>query len=173
MNIGYLHHVINHFPPTGIFFSLLILIAGMSLKNNTLKRTSLWAFFILSLLTIATYITGEIAEEVIAGIPGIPHHAIEAHEDFALWGLLSAVILGATSLAGLILYRRLGSLPPVFIASVLILSLFAWGMISRTAVLGARIRHAESVNDRATLTGDGSAYRTLPASPLTESPSRT
>lgn len=144
MDMVQLHLVLNHLPLPGIILSLTLLIAGMALGNHTLKRLSLLGFFCVTVLTTFTYLTGEPAEEIVADIPGIPAHVIETHEEFALWGLLSTALLGVVSLAGLVLYKGKSALPQVFVVSVLILSLFAGGVMVRTVILGSEIRHAAS-----------------------------
>ena len=46
MNDAHLHMVVNHFPIIGIILGFGVLIAGMLLKNNSVKNTAYSLFIV-------------------------------------------------------------------------------------------------------------------------------
>jgi uncharacterized membrane protein len=99
MNQAHLHLLLNHLPILGTLFGLLILAGGFLLKNDTVKRTALGIFVLSAILAIPAYLTGEGAEEVVEGLPGVTENLIEAHEDMANIFLWMVGALGLIALA--------------------------------------------------------------------------
>ena len=83
MNEAQLHMVVNHFPITGLIFGFGILIAGLVLKNNSIKNTAFGLFIVSALFAVFSMATGEGAEELVEDLPNIGHHIIHEHEEIA------------------------------------------------------------------------------------------
>ena len=146
MNPAHLHLVLNHLPPVGVLFGILLLVAASYRKSDELTRAGLGLFVVVALLAFPTYFTGEPAEDAIGHLPGVSKDLIETHEDAALTTLIAVEILGVVSLLGLAAYRRHAP-PKWFVAASLALSILVGGMLGRTADLGGQIRHSE-IRDR-------------------------
>jgi hypothetical protein len=142
MNSAHIHLILNHVPILGTIFGLLLLLGGMSRRNESIIKASLWVFILTALVAIPTYLTGEPAEDLVVSLPGVSREAIEGHDDSALIAFVSVGLLGLWSLYCLWRYFR----EPVAgwgRAVVLILALVSSGAMVWTAELGGRIHHAE------------------------------
>jgi len=65
MNGAQLHLALNHLPVIGTLIALLVLAAGMALRNETVRRTALVLLVGAGLAAGGAFLTGEPAEEVI------------------------------------------------------------------------------------------------------------
>ena len=65
MNDAHLHLLVNHFPIIGTIFALGILIAGIFLKNNSIKNTAFILLIIATIFGAISMSTGEGAEEIV------------------------------------------------------------------------------------------------------------
>ena len=142
-NGAHFHLVLNHLPIIGTFVGLILLVAAMLLRSDTLKRTALIAFVSTAILTLPSYLTGESAEHAIIGLPGIERDLIETHQDAALIASLAVGILGAVAAYGFVRYRRAKIIPQWFIVAVLALAVLGGGLMLRAGNLGGQIRHTE------------------------------
>ncbi|MEK6301713.1 MAG: hypothetical protein AABO41_13465 [Acidobacteriota bacterium] len=152
MNPAHLHIILNHIPVIGIPFCAALLIYGLLRKSDEVKRASLWAFVIIAVLTIPTFLAGQAAEDVVEHLPGVSEQLIENHERAALIGLIATLILGAGSLAALFLSRRFASVARLLTILLLVLSLMSGAWLARIANLGGKIRHTELRGDATSAT---------------------
>lgn len=142
MTTVHLHLMLTHVPVLGTVFALLLLTLGLVRRSEELKKVALWAFTFFAALAIPVFLTGEPAEELVEGLPGVSKAAIETHEDVAkiVFGLI--LLLGAVALGGLACLRR-RPVPQWFGFSVLTLALATSGLLAWTANLGGKVRHTE------------------------------
>ncbi len=156
MEIAYLHLVTNHIPIIGVPFGIVILLFGIWLKNDTLKHLAFLVFIFLGLATIAVFLLGQGGEDFIEELPGVSHDAIEEHEEFAKFPLITVLIAAAVSLFALIRYggfaalQRRGTVetqdrtvPAWLSIAVLALGIAAAALLGYTGRLGGVIRHPE------------------------------
>jgi hypothetical protein len=152
INGAHIHLMINHVPELGTFFIIMLFLYGMAKKSDEIIKVSLGAFFLLGLMTIVVYLTGEGAEKVVKNLPGVTEAFIGRHEEMAGLSLVLIVFLGIVSGVGLIFFRRSATIPKWFIALVLVLSFSAAAAVGLTVNLGGQIRHTE-------IRGEGSGAR--------------
>lgn len=143
MNTAHLHLVLNHLPVLGTAFGIVLLFAAILRKSPELKKVTLTVFVVVAALAIPVYLTGEPAEDIVEGLAGVSHPKIEQHEEAAVVGFTATIVLGITSLAGLIFFRKGRLIPPWFAGMVLLFSLVTAGLMARAANLGGEIRHTE------------------------------
>ena len=143
MNEAHLHLIVNHFPITGLFFGFGILIAGLVLKNNSLKNTAFSLFIISALFAICSMATGEGAEELVEDLPDIGHHIIHEHEEIAEKLALLLYVLGLFSIYGF--YLNIKNHIRSQLVSVIVLFVSAIGIVLalKTGTSGGEIRHVE------------------------------
>ena len=143
MNDAHLHMVVNHFPIIGTIFGLGILVAGLFLKNNSIKNTAYILFAIAAIFAFASMNTGEGAEEIVEDFPNIGKQIIHEHEELAEKFAIVMYVLGITSLAGL--YLNLKNNAKAKLMSFLVLTVAIVGVILSKAVgtSGGEIRHTE------------------------------
>lgn len=137
-----LHLLLNHVPVIGTIFGLALLAYGLLRDQNTVVRAALWALVITGVAGVATYLSGEPAEEVIEEMAGVSEALIERHEEMAYWATGGAVVVGLVALVMLTLYRT-REVGRGFAAVVLALALGTSGLMGWTAHLGGQVRHSE------------------------------
>lgn len=143
MDQTYLHLLISHLPIFGSILGGLVLIHALLTKSNQTKIAAYYLLIISSIGAGVAYLTGEAAEETIEKLQGISKSIIEQHEDFALYALIGLIILGLSSLIGLIVTFKKHSSTRAIAIFTLILSLISFGLVARTGFLGGQIRHSE------------------------------
>jgi uncharacterized membrane protein len=157
MNGVHIHLLLNHIPVIGIAIGLVIFGLGVWRRNDSWTRLALGLFVVVALASLATMLTGEGAEEAVERLPGVTDAIIEPHEDAAQLASIAAYVLGATSLAGLILMRH-RVVPRALTMIVLPMVLLVAGLMAYTANLGGQIRHTE-IRAGAVVEADGDGGR--------------
>ncbi len=145
MNEAQIHLALNHAPLFLSAFGGVLLILGMTRKNNSFKQLSLYLLVFAAIFTVPVFLTGEGTEEMVENSPGINEAMIEQHEDMAKIALIVICISGAVALIGLLFKKNAGLSKLVFV-SVLFLSFASFGTMAQTAHLGGLIRHSELQN---------------------------
>jgi uncharacterized membrane protein len=143
MSQVHLHLLFTHLPVFGSIIGAFVL--GYALWTRS-KQTQNAAYFIFIISAIGggiAYLTGEGAEEAVEDIQGVTERLIEAHEDAALYALISLIILGIFSLIALFINRYKVSLAKPVSTVILLLSIISFGLVARTGYLGGQIRHTE------------------------------
>jgi len=143
INWAHVHLMINHFPVIGIMGALLVFGYGLARRSDEVKLLGLGLFVLIALSTIAVYLTGGAAEDVVKNLPGVTESYIGTHEEMALLALGLMELLGIVALGGLFLFRKSGALPKWYPLLVLAIALAAAGAVGLTANLGGQIRHTE------------------------------
>ncbi|MDM7922081.1 MAG: hypothetical protein QUS14_07250 [Pyrinomonadaceae bacterium] len=154
MDAAHLHLMLNHIPLLGTVFGLPVLLAGILLKNNALRIAGLLMLLVAALAAIPVYLTGEPAEEIVENLPGVGHDQIEAHEDFAMFALISAIITGVIAAAALAFDWMRKQAAALLSAVALVAALVTAGLMGQTANLGGEIRHTELRGDQAAVQAD-------------------
>jgi uncharacterized membrane protein len=143
MNLAHLHLLLNHFPTIGTIVGLGLYILALLGKSDDLKRASLGIFFLIALVSIPAYLTGNAAQEMITGRPEVSDELIATHQDAALVAFTFMEITGAFAWLGLWQYRRLSRPAGWNLSAILALSVLTVGLMARTANFGGEIRHPE------------------------------
>jgi uncharacterized membrane protein len=138
-----MHLMITHLPIFGSILGALVLAYGLWTRSNQTKIASYILFIVSAIGAGIAYLTGEAAEETVEDIAGISKNLIEQHEDFAMFALISLIVLGVASIAALFLTLRKSPLTRTVGVVVLFISLLSFGLIARTGYLGGQIRHTE------------------------------
>lgn len=149
MNEAQLHLLINHFPILGTIFGLLILVAGVLLRNPSVKGTALGLFAFSALTTLVAMRTGEGAEEIVEQLPGISHDIIHHHEEHAEVFYWLSLSLGLLSLITLYFQQKQHRLLNVFYGLVFLLGLGTAVYSYPVGHSGGEIRHTEIREDHA------------------------
>ena len=148
MNGAHFHLLVNHFPIIGIIIGMLILLAGMVLKNVTVKQTGLGTLIIAALSVSVALFTGDPAGDAIKGLPGVVNDMVEHHENIAyssLWILVPMGLLAALAFYSNWKKERSGNTLSLI---TFFLSIIAIAMMSWVGLTGGEIRHTE-IRDQA------------------------
>jgi hypothetical protein len=143
MNAAHLHLILNHIPVLGTLIALGLLSFAVWKRSEDVKKAALGLLVITALLGVPAFLTGEPAEEMVKGLPGVARPLIGQHEEAAQGAFIGLCILGGVALAGLVWFRRGKLLPAWFGVVVLVGSLIVGGWMAWTANLGGQIRHPE------------------------------
>lgn len=146
MDAAHIHLLLNHVPVLGAVFGGLLLAYAMVRDSDDVCRAGLWTLGIAGAAAVVVYLTGEPAEEMIEGLPGFSHDALERHEEIALWATLAASGVGLLSFLTLWVYRA-RRVPGRFRAVLLLLALVLAGVMGWTANSGGQVRHEEIRGD--------------------------
>lgn len=143
MSWAHIHLALNHVPVIGLPIVVLLLIWGLGRRNAELIRAAFGLLVLLALVTLVVQLTGEPAEELVEGLPGVLDSMVERHEEAALIGTIGISGLALLALFGW--WRSRGGRPlargyaaVVLIGGVLLSGYFGW-----VANLGGQIRHSE------------------------------
>jgi hypothetical protein len=143
MNWAHLHLALNHVPVIGLPIVLLLLGWAIVRRSAELLKASFGLIILLAVITVIVQVTGEPAEELVEGLPGVVDSMVEAHEESALLGTIGFVVVGVIAVFGL---WRLGTgkiLPQWYTSAVLIAGMIVAGVMVWIANLGGQIRHSE------------------------------
>ncbi|GAB1445552.1 hypothetical protein MASR2M41_12580 [Flammeovirgaceae bacterium] len=150
MDQAHVHLVITHLPIFGSILGGFVLAYGLWTKSNETKIAAYGLFIISSIGAGIAYLTGEAAEEGVEHLPGIFEATIERHEDFAIYALVSLIILGLSSILGIFLTLKKSSATRTWAFVIFLISLVSFGLVARTGYLGGQIRHSEIVKGATT-----------------------
>ena len=146
MDATHIHLMLNHVPVLGTVFGLLLLAAALLRKTQELLKTSLIVFAVCAAFAVPVYLTGEPAEHLVEGLPGITEAISEEHEEAAQSAFIAVLVLGVAALATLAIFRGPRLVPRWFGGALLVAALVACGLMLRTANLGGKVRHTEIRN---------------------------
>jgi len=143
VNQTHIHLLITHLPIIGSFMGAIVLAHGLWTRSHETKIVAYILLIISSVGACIAYLTGESAEELVEKIPAVAKRTIEIHSDFAVFALISLIVLGVASIIGLFLSFKKSPISKIMAVSTLLISLISFGLIARTGYLGGQIRHTE------------------------------
>lgn len=143
MNAAHFHLVLNHIPLLGLLFGTVLLAYGWWRAHEEVENVSLALIAFAGLSTLAVYLTGEPAEEIVEDLAHVSYDALEAHEDMGLYALWAGLLTGGSSIIALVIGALRGQLARWSVVFTLVLALGAVGLIGYTANLGGKISHPE------------------------------
>src|SRR3989442_10804582 len=141
MNLAHLHLLLNHFPTIGTRVAIGLFVASVIAKNDDLKRTSLGIFFVIALISLPTYVTGNAAQALIKGQAGVSAVLMARHQDAALLAFVFMEITGLVAWLGLWQYRRQLRMSQLNLAAVLVLSAVTFRLMAWASNIGGGVRH--------------------------------
>jgi len=147
MNDAHLHLLFNHLPIVSSLIGLLILAAGIFLKQGLVRKTAFAVLIFSALVTLPAFFTGEGAEEIVEELPGISHNLIHEHEEAAELALWLSEALGILALIAFYLdhiQHKLSGMANLF---TLIFSIGTFVSFAKTGNTGGEIHHPEISND--------------------------
>ena len=151
MNGAHLHLALNHLPIIIPMVGLLVMIAGLLLKSEIVKRTAYSIFILGALAAIVAIYTGEGAEEVVEEIQGLDERFIEVHEETAETFAILLYVLGGISLIGIWANWKGKSFSNLTVFATIAMSLVGLFYAKQTGTTGGEIRHteirADGIND--------------------------
>ena len=144
MDLVHLHLMLNHVPVIGIVFGLFVLLGGVLTRSKPVAIAGLGLLIFAGLIAIPVYFTGEPAEEMVEGLPGVSEAVIGTHESAAMVSLVLAMATGLLAMGTVVLLRtRLVRAQSYLVMASLLVSMITGISMIQTANLGGQIRHSE------------------------------
>ena len=144
MNPAHVHLLLNHFPTIGFAIALVLFVMALLLGKAGLRRICLVIFFLTAAVTIATYVSGNDARELLKESPDVSDPLMQAHESAALGAFVFMQVTGFLSWIGLWIGERPARFARWNVRFVLIFAVFSFVLMSRAAYMGGAIRHPET-----------------------------
>ena len=143
MNAAHFHLVVNHIPIIFPIAGAIVLITGLIVKSEPVKRTSYLLFILGGISTMAAMYTGEGAEELLERLLMADEAYIENHEDAARRFSFASYALGWLSALGLWASLKQKSFAKFVEIGLLVLFLIAMFLGRAAGTTGGEIRHTE------------------------------
>jgi len=147
LNFAHVHLLLNHTPTIGFGIGILLYIVAYFGKNESLKKTSLVILFLIAVLAIPTYVSGNAAERTLCPDhkcpAGVNVMTIRAHEDAALGAFALMEVTGFFAWLALWQLRTKERIGSWNWNLILVLALGTFGMMALAANEGGDIRHSE------------------------------
>jgi uncharacterized membrane protein len=143
-NVAHLHIAINHIPVVLVPAALVLLAVAVWRRSEAVFRTGIVVAWVGVAFGLAAYLTGDKAADLVMAAEKPQAKTldpiVEEHDDSAGWALGSAVLVAAAGVWG---WRRKGLGREVTVPLVVLTALSS-AILTRTALLGGRIRHPEA-----------------------------
>lgn len=150
MNPFHLHLLFNHLPIVGIYLSILVLLSGIIIKNQTVKHVALCLIIISGIGAFAAHVTGEGAEESSELRSDFSHELIEKHEHASEPFFQIMLALTVLSIVTLIFSIKKKTWSKYLVILTAIISLGAAYFAQQAGTSGGEIRHPEISDGSAT-----------------------
>lgn len=154
MNQAHLHLLVNHLPIIFPIVGMIVLLDGLLIKSEIVKRTSFYIFMIGSLCTIMAGATGEGAEEVVEHLAGISKSLIHEHEEVAEKFAFVSYALGILSLIAFVVNYKKMALSKMMSWVVVLAAAATIFLGANTGLTGGEIRHSEIRQDQNSIIQD-------------------
>jgi hypothetical protein len=139
------HIILNHVPTAGFAFALFFYVIALVINNDGMKRGSLIAFVVCSIIGVPTYVAGTAAMWALTQpvIPEISKALINAHRDMALWTLFGLAFTGSAAWIELWRSRYWSGFSKLSLTLVLLFAVVTLGIMTETGHRGGLINHPE------------------------------
>jgi len=149
MNFGiepaHFHLLLNHFPTVAFTVALGLLICAVIGKSEEVQRASMVILFLIAVLAIPTYVSGNAAEAALHITENVYQAKISAHESAAFVALIFMEITGFLAWLGLWQARLLKHIGTWCTPVLLLSSIVTFALMANAANIGGDIRHPEIV----------------------------
>ncbi len=143
VNSAHWHIVLVHYPMAGLMVSLVVLGLATWFRDGRWQRVALAFILASAAFTGASFQTGEGAEHIVKGLPGIEDARIHEHEELAETAR-NIMIPFALLVIALWWLTRKHTLLPVWVTGGLMLAMLVLLLLfMNVASLGGKIHHPE------------------------------
>ena len=144
MNPAHIHLILNTIPGIGIALAIAAMLYGMARRSAEVIRFGFLVMIGVALITIAVFLSGKRAINVIGNLPGVILPNVEAHERAGRDALIAVEIAGGVSLIVLVAFGRGAAVRNRWVGVVLAAAIVTFAVVIRAATLGGHIHHPET-----------------------------
>jgi uncharacterized membrane protein len=141
VSLLHLHLLLNHLPTVAFGLAAGLLVASWLGRSEDLKRASCVLLFIIALVAIPTYVTGDAARFALRERDDVSADLMAAHREAAMLALIPMQMTGVLAWVAVWRFRRW--ILPALVA----LSFVTLALMARAATVGGGIRHPEVLGD--------------------------
>jgi uncharacterized membrane protein len=141
-NAAHLHLMLNHVPILGFAFALLTLGWGWWRGSDDVVRAAFGLFLLTGLASVATFLTGEGAEEIVERVAGVGEDLIHPHEEAGERAMIVAVVVAVLAGFGFVRYRT-APVAAWIRTTVFVGGLVGFALLAYAGLQGGQIRHEE------------------------------
>jgi len=163
MNAAHLHLITNHIPIVGMPVALFVVVIGHLLRDARVRNVGFFLAVLFALSSIAVYLSGEGAEEIVEKVAAVSEKVIESHEEAAESAFVVVLVTGGLALLALIASATRARLAGVLAALATAGLVASTALLVWTANLGGKIRHPEIQNSSGVTTPGGDEGGLLPS----------
>jgi uncharacterized membrane protein len=138
---SHLHILASVFPSFGLLIVLGFYVTGSVADNDGIKRTCLFMFGALALLSVPTYFSGSGSMAVLSTTPGISRPMMNTHYNWGIAALLALIVTGAVAWVELWRSGRSGS--PTVMTFRVVSGLAVVTLVLMATASGWEISHRE------------------------------
>jgi hypothetical protein len=146
VNFVHIHLAINHSPLYATLFAFFFLLIGMIIRNRSIATAGLLIAIVAALCGIAADLSGDRAADIVKNGPpiaGMDTTLIKEHDQAAGWVVISSCVAAGLAIVTLFVGRKRGQRPRWMEVVMLVVLLWSFSVVARTALLGGRIHHPE------------------------------
>ncbi len=143
MNAAHIHLMLNHIPVLGGFATLALVLLAVYRQSEAVARLALELMVFVGVVGLFVFLSGDRAEDIVEHLPRVSEAAIETHEKWALYSLISTEILAILGMAGIYSMRKFPAKIFRYWMIVLLIAVANAGLMAATAYFGGQIIHAE------------------------------
>lgn len=137
------HLLINHLPIFGLVIGIIWLLIALIMRSRPVVNAALITLFVVGLMTIPAYLSGEGAEHGLASDCGISEEMLEEHEALGFLSLLVTLVTGFIAAVSWILNRKYNNKLNFLNWVVLVFAMLCFPIIAITNSHGGQIRRPE------------------------------
>lgn len=143
MEFTWLHLSVNHSPVFLEMTGTVMLLVSLMIKSRSLRWFALVTYCVAALAAIASFYSGEFAEDQVKNLEGFSMYLIQEHEGWAKYALWSSIFIGALCLVALFFEWKKKHELRWLTMLVVLFSLGAMFLFYLTGKTGGIIRHDE------------------------------
>ncbi len=146
MNPEHAHLLINHLPIVGSLIGFLILVCGIVLQRDTVKKVGLVVLFLVPITAFPTQITGEKSEHIVEERETTTredHHLIHEHSEWAHYAFFCSIAMGLLALITVLGGTFSATIPQKLAIITLLLAAATLGLMAKAGNTGGQIMHKE------------------------------
>jgi len=144
MNAAYIHLTLNHFPPILAIAAGIVFVIALVWRSDSVARTAAIILILAAVSCVPTFMSGDGAAHLVKGLEGVNAAAIGPHDEAAMAALIILGLSAAGALVSLVVWRGGRPLPRWAVIVLLLATILAISVTTRTAYLGGRIHHPET-----------------------------
>lgn len=143
MNSAHYHLLVNHVPLFSLLFGVLALIWALVKKSNDMMLGATALFVLTGLFGWIAHETGEMAAQMLKQLPNFNRELVHTHAQAANFAQAAGFIVAIVAILTMIVKKKKPNLYRPLQIFLLIIGLWAFSVVARTAYLGGPITHTE------------------------------